>query len=142
MNYKDVVDRIKQICEDHYMIKDYAYGVISDIPVANESSEQPDYPYVFINPNGITRSGAATTYSFNLIAMELEGDDALKIQSECIQYLEDIVGELYFQYKDVINLTYNIQVFKERFRDNVAGATAILEITEANPINYCETPIA
>jgi hypothetical protein len=65
----------------------------------------------------------------------------LKVQSDCIQYLDDIVGRLRSEYNDNIQLSYTINVFKERFQDEVAGATAAIQIISNEAINYCDIPV-
>ena len=68
--------------------------------------------------------------------------DFLTIQSECQQYIDDILAELRFGYTDQIDLTLNVSLtpFKERFQDTVAGMTATLEIIVPSPLNDCIAP--
>ena len=144
MTYKNVVDRIELAVNDHRMLADFGYGQLSDIKVLDEDGDGANYPYAFLNPAGVTRNQQATTYSFNLIMMEmaLTPHDALQIQSDCIQYLNDIISELRFDptFAPDVQLTNSIQVFKERFQDEVAGATATFNIVVADPINNCDAP--
>ena len=85
----------------------------------------------------------AITYRFNLIVMDMvKDDDYLKIQSECQQYIDDILAHLRFHYTDQVDLTLNVTLtpFKERFQDEVAGMTATLEIEIPNRLSDCYTP--
>ena len=144
MTYKEVVDRIKLAVNDHRMLADFGYGQLSDIKVLDEDGDGANYPYAFLNPAGVVRNQQATTYSFNLIMMEmaLTPQDILQIQSDCIQYLNDIISELRFDstFAPDVQLTNSIQVFRERFQDEVAGATATFNIVVADPINNCIAP--
>ena len=144
MTYKEVVDRIKLAVNDHRMLADFGYGQLSDIKVLDEDGDGANYPYAFLNPAGVVRNQQATTYSFNLIMMEmaLTPQDILQIQSDYIQYLNDIIGELRFDsdFAPDVQLTNSIQVFRERFQDEVAGATATFNIVVADPINNCDAP--
>jgi len=134
-----------------------------------------NYPYVFLNPTQSTRTSQAITYRFNMIVMDVVNDryvptqpttasddyplgpayrPYLQIQSDCQQYIDDIIAGLRFGINndsptdsiskydpDVdVQLTVNLTPFKERFADTVAGMTAALEIEIAQPINKCDAP--
>ena len=145
MTYKELVDRIKDTVNRHKMLVDFGYGQLSDIKVLDESSDGADYPYAFLLPTGITRQNQAVTYSFSLIVMEMAITpmEILKVQSDCIQYINDIVADLRFDtaFSGDINLSQNVQVFRERFQDEVAGATLNLQVTVADQIDRCEAPV-
>ena len=140
MTYKEIVDRIKAVVEGHKMVVDFGYGNLSDIKANAEGNESADYPYAFLNPTNHTRTGQAITYRFNMILMDMVLDeDYLKTQSECQQYIDDILAHLRFGYTDQVDLTLNVTLtpFKERFQDVVAGMTATLEIVIPNRLNDC-----
>lgn len=142
MTYKEIVDRIKEVVDAHKMLADFGYGNLSDIKAGNDQSEA-NYPYAFLNPTNHTRTGQAIVYRFNLIVMDMAKDDEfLKIQSECQQYIDDILAHLRFGYVDQVDLTLNVTLtpFKERFQDVVAGMTATLEIQIPNKLSDCFAP--
>jgi hypothetical protein len=155
MNYKDVVDRIRQVVFDHKMLVDFGYGQISDIKTRAQGDgldgdvNDADYPYCFLNPQPHVRTETQITYNFNMILMDMareeEGDDYqnfLAIQSDCIQYIDDIVARLYYYYKDQpeVQFNYSYNPFYERFQDQLAGATANLSIIVPTNINDCISP--
>lgn len=143
MNYNEIVDNIKSLVQDHYMINEFGYGDISDIKAKNEIGDnQPNYPYLFLNPALHTRVGNVITYRFNMIIMDMAKEDYLKIQSDCQLYADDIIArfnDLNKIYQFNIN---NIQYtpFKERFQDTVAGMTVAVEVNVAKPIDKCILP--
>ena len=143
MNYKNIVDKIKEIVQEHLILQEFGYGDISDIKVKNQiSGTEPNYPYLFVNPTIHNRNGNTMIYRFNLITMDMADEDYLKVQSECIQYIDDVVGRIKYYYKDFdININ-NIQyaVFKERFQDTLAGATGTIELIIQSKIDNCITP--
>ncbi len=144
MKYQEVVDIIKEAVNAHLIIEDFGYGNISDIKVKSEGStaDQADYPYLFLNPTIHARSSSTMLYRFNMIVMDMVGsDNYLKIQSECQQYIDDILARIKLFYKLEINISLiEYTPFKERFIDEVAGFTASIEITVASPLNDCITP--
>ena len=145
MTYKGLVDRIKDTVNRHKMLVDFGYGQLSDIKVLDEGGDGADYPYAFLLPTGIARTNQSVTYSFSLIVMEmaLNPREVLEVQSNCIQYINDIIADLRFDttFDGDVNLQQGIQVFRERFQDEVAGATLNLQITVADQINDCISPI-
>jgi len=184
MTYIELVDRIERICDNHQMIRDFGYGALSDLKTVNREVNETvswadtayvesltNYPYVFLNPTQSTRSSNTITYRFNMIVMDLVNDryvpgptdtepagpayrPYLQIQSDCQQYIDDIMAGLRFGlYNDApfdspskfdpemdIQVSYNLTPFKERFADTVAGMTATLEIEVAQPLNKCIAP--
>lgn len=152
MNYKELVDRIRQVVFDHKMLVDFGYGQISDIKVRSEGEGEEsgaDYPYCFLNPQPHVRTQTEITYNFNMIVMDMareeEGDEYqnfLAIQSDCMQYIDDIIARLYYHYTDKPEVSFDLNYtpFYERFQDDLAGATANLSITVPTNINDCITP--
>lgn len=147
MNYKQIVDNIELVCTNHKMINDFGYGQLSDIKILDESGDGADYPYAFLVPGSHSRVGQSMSYSFNLIMMEMAKgpDHVLKIQSDMMEVLHDVIGYLKSSgpLKD-IELNLNFQVFRERFQDEVAGATVTIDMDVPLPIrnnvNGCDDP--
>lgn len=144
MNYKEVVDKIREAVNQHTIVADFGYGQFSDIKVLDEQGDGADYPYAFLLPTGITRAEQSITYSFNLIMMEMaqSPEAVLDVQSKCLQYIDDIIATLRNDttFKPQILLTQSTQVFRERFQDEVAGATATFNIVAPLPIDACFIP--
>lgn len=152
MNYNEIVNRFKDIVEDHKMLVDFGYGQISDIKTRSEGdgeAEGADYPYLFLNPGVHNREESVVTYNFNMIIMDMareeeasEYQNFLNIQSNCIQYCDDVIARLYYYYKDKpeISFTVSYTPFYERFQDQLAGATATISIEVPSNINECIAP--
>lgn len=140
-----------------------ANSTIYDDSAYGES--QTLYPYVFLNPTQSTRSSQAITYRFNMIVMDTVLDNGLEllpnpqdldqrdppygqtlqVQSDCAQYVDDIIAALRFGGTTYdpdmdVQLSVNLTPFKERFADTVAGMTATIEIEVTKPINKCIAP--
>lgn len=159
MRYFELVKAIQTACENHPMIQSYGYGYISNIetPLVNGDRR---YPYLFLNPSDHQLTEGTIRYRFNLIAMDLAGEDfvddattkqvylhgedlVLQAQSDCLLYIQDILAELrYNQTLDTdVVLTTNLTPFEERFDDTVAGMTATIEIVVPNTLNRCDSPL-
>ena len=149
MTYKELVDNIKATVDGHLILRDFGYGALTDIKTVDEGT-RVDYPYAFLNPTQSTRTGQTVTYRFNLIVMDVVQEDPtngfanyLKVQSECQQYIDDILAQLRFgrpTKKYDLTLNVNLTPFKERFQDTLAGMTATLEIEIPFALNDCIAP--
>lgn len=152
--YKEIVDLFKQAAFDHFMIEDFGYGALSDIKTRNQSSnndEEVNYPYAFLNPTTHQRTQGMVTYGFNLIMMDIareelsyahnQYDNFLAIQSQCQQYIDDMVAHLWaLDGRQDIQFTMTYTPFVERFEDEVAGMTAAITIQVPISINDCIAP--
>ena len=157
MTYQEIVNRIQDITNLHKMLADFGYGDISDLKVRFENtsgneSVQADYPYLFLNPGVHQRNQGMVTYNFNMIVMDMSREEVsdepynnmLAIQSQCQQYIDDVLAYLYHGYDDNPEVIYSgvtYTPFNERFQDDVAGMTATLTIQVPQAINNCITPI-
>lgn len=145
MTYKELVDKIESTVNDHVMLADFGYGQLSDIKILDEDNDGADYPYVFLVPAGVTRNNQSTVYSFSMIIMEmaLTPHDVLKIQSDAIQYLNDLLASLRYDtsFDGDTLLNSSTQVFRERFQDDVAGATASFQIAIPDAMDTCYSPV-
>jgi hypothetical protein len=145
MKYKEIVDIIKNTCLNNFFINEFSYGNISDINTPDDE-EPVNYPYAFLNPINITNDGVTSTFNANLIIMTQTYDtldEELQQQSNCINYLEQIIGKIN---KNLDNpqvefiTPFSVTPFKERFSDNVVGATAGIAIQYPSNITDCDTP--
>lgn len=150
MTYKDIINRVRQIVQDHKQLESFGYGQLSDLKTQVQITPEADYPYLFLVPGTHTRSGAVMTYNFNMIVMDMargeEGDvyqNYITIQSDCQQYIDDVLAHLYYYYQDQPEVQFsNVSYtpFKEKYQDEVAGMTATLSIQVPTPLNDCITP--
>ena len=153
MTYKEIINRFRQVTSDHLMLKDFGYGELSDLKTQSQLGPEEqgvDYPYLFLLPSTSARTGPVMNYSFNMVVMDMargeEGDkydNYITIQSQCQQYIDDVLARLYFFYKDqpeitLTGITYT--PFKEKYQDEVAGMTATITIQVPAPIDECIAP--
>ena len=145
MNYKEIIDLIKNTCEEHYFINQVGYGNLSDLNTP-EDEEPPVYPYAFINPVSLNQTNNTSSLSINLIIMTQTYENIsseLIEQSNCIKYINDIISRININLVNpqVEFLTpFTITPFKERFSDDVVGATANITINYSSLFNDCDSP--
>jgi len=156
MTYKEIINRFRTITEDHLMLEDFGYGDLSDLKYVSQlgtDEERVGYPYLYLLPSSSTRNGVVMNYSFNMIVMDMarpedgantdQYDNYITIQSQCQQYIDDVLAQLYYFYKDqpeiqLTGITYT--PFKEKYQDVVAGMTATINIAVPTPLNECIAP--
>ena len=170
-NFRAVIDNHEIINEFGYGaisdIKTNNTNLNPNAPYDYPSQESMTlYPYVYLVPQQSTRTSQAITYRFNMIVMDTvlpngleltrfsyyEEDQkdppygtTLKVQSDCQQYIDDILAKLKLGKNESramdIQLNVNLTPFKERFQDTVAGMTATIELEIAQPLNLCIAPV-
>lgn len=156
MTYKDIINRFRTITEDHLMLEDFGYGDLSDLKYVSQigtEQERVQYPYLYLLPSSSTRNGPVMNYAFNMIIMDMarpedgpntdKFDNYITIQSQCQQYIDDVLAQLYYFYKDqpeiqLTGITYT--PFKEKYQDVLAGMTATINIAVPTPLNECIAP--
>ena len=91
MTYKEIVDKIADICRSHDIIREFGYGALSDLKTLNTEANanitddspyaesQTLYPYVFLNPTQSTRTSQMISYRFNMIVMDTVLDNGLEV---------------------------------------------------------------
>lgn len=165
MTYYSLVKAIQTACQNHKQVQSYGYGMLSNIesPLVYEDRR---YPYVFLNPTQHTMQEGQLLYRFNMIVMELAGEDfrdvpndeadaftddivlkgedlVLYAQSDCLLIINDILAELRYAIAETdVTLQVGLTPFEERFNDTVAGMTATIEVVLPNTLNQCDSPIA
>lgn len=147
MTYQLLLSRLEEIITSHKFIFEYGYGNISDIAKPDDE-KAPDYPYAFINPVQTTLNPQSFSATFNLIVMTQildSEDDEIFGQSNCMKYINDILSQFVLTNNDpLINVSFpvNVTPFKERFQDDVVGATATFTITYGKAMSICDSPIS
>jgi len=153
MTYKEIINRFRTVTSEHLMLKDFGYGELSDLKTQSQLGPEEqgvDYPYLFLLPGSSNRTGPVMNYSFNMIIMDMargeEGDkydNYISIQSQCQQYIDDVLARLYFYYTDQPDITLTgitYTPFKEKYQDELAGMTATITIAVPTPLDACVYP--
>ena len=147
MTYNEIIEIFKKKVQGHFFINEFGYGDISDISTPNDG-KAPYYPYIFLNPVSVTSSDQVSSFNFNLICMTQCRDDhyqVIKKQSDCIENLRDIIAQVNNTLVDPlveIQSNYVFTPFKERFQDDVVGASCNITVTYPSQLDACNVPIA
>ena len=157
MTYKEVLDDLIDIMSRHHMIVTWGYGNMSDLvsPFKKVNTLDAntgmvyniDYPYAFLQPTQHNLQTNVSRYNFNLIMMEQCNDepiDVIQAQSNCHQYIKDVLAEIYYNYGEKYDFTLNSAVtpFKEKYNDTVSGMTASISLEIRDGLDDCIAPFA
>lgn len=154
MTYKDVLSDLTNLLDRHKMIQTWGYGNLSDLVTPFKKEDKTgngttvydiDYPYAFLQPLQHSLSKGKVAYNFNLIMMEqCENDptEVIEAQSNCQQYIQDVLAEIYYNYDQKYDFTLNSSLtpFKEKYDDTVSGMTANIQIEIPMILNDCIAP--
>lgn len=137
MTLYEVIDNLKNIAIAKNNINYVGDGDIYKL----NSTPDIAYSVFFITENTHNIDIDTNTYSLNLFYVDrltADKDNELKIKSDGITILKDIINEFNSLYPDV-SITFPIQVttFLQRFADECAGAFAVLQIETDNEIGEC-----
>ena len=154
MTYKDVLSDLTNLLDRHKMIQTWGYGNLSDLVTPFKKEDKTgngttvydiDYPYAFLQPLQHSLQKGKVTYNFNLIMMEQcknEPNAVIQAQSNCQQYIQDVLAEIYYNYDQKYDFTLNSSLtpFKEKYDDTVSGMTANISIEIPMILNDCVAP--
>ena len=145
MTYKELIDTLTTIIDNHRLINQWGYGNLSDIETPENGA--PNYPYMFINPVQVLIQSYGFDVTLNLITMDqpLEGVAAeIDSASRTLGLIQDVIAQfkqstLYSQTDVVLSVTAT--PFKERFKDAVIGNTATVTFQIEEPLDICNDPV-
>ena len=154
MTYKDVLSDLTNLLDRHKMIQTWGYGNLSDLVSPFKKEDKTgndtivydiDYPYAFLQPLQHSLQKGKVAYNFNLIMMEQCENDPTEIiqaQSNCQQYIQDVLAEIYYNYDQKYDFTLNSSLtpFKEKYDDTVSGMTANIQIEIPMILDDCIAP--
>ena len=154
MTYKDVLSDLTNLLDRHKMIQTWGYGNLSDLVTPFKKEDKTgngttvydiDYPYAFLQPLQHSLQKGKVTYNFNLIMMEQcqnESQPIIDAQSNCQQYIQDVLAEIYYNFEEKYDFTLNSSLtpFKEKYDDTVSGMTANISIEIPMILNDCIAP--
>ena len=147
--FKQIVDDFQTAVNAHLALNYFATGTIDKL---DSTSQNVTYPFAFLRPLtsigvvlGPTGTSGERTLTFELYILDvpkLTDDDVIKLQSNCEQYLYDIIGYFNFgtmQQDYQINLN-NIVPVNEAFNDRVTGWVGTITVTTPYYLDFCNYP--
>lgn len=138
--YKQVIQLFQDICDNHYAIKFFNYGALSDIEVNQDDFPTQQYPMVYLNPVSINLVPGYAIYTLNLLVFDLariDREDTMEVHDTTLQIMMDILSVFKMQSATEYNMNIQNQPtlmwFKEAQKNSVAGWSASIVVSTEFP---------
>ena len=161
-NFKNIVDDLEKLVEEHKQINSFGVGDIKDLIALTQvregvdnttKNEAPLYPLLYVVPQPATRDEAFINYNFSIIICDIDNTKNKHIQvdllSDTLEMCEDVLAQFkysvdasqgnYYDKYDV-NLPQTIVPFIENYEDKLIGWTLPLQVVVDKPLNRCIAP--
>lgn len=141
LTYKRVIDLLELFQQTSVRMNSFGYGSLVDFGTNPEMT--PTYPLLFVVPQSMTMDENTTTYNLSIIfadRMNDNTDNDISIISDMTLEARQLLSEIKRGFlRDYIEteLPTELQPFKERFNDYVAGVALNLNIITFEDINAC-----
>lgn len=151
--YKNVLDTLKCLGDQHLQIKTTTTGNVWDVDLEDTTL----FPLYHISPVNAEISLQQKTFNFQIFIMDIvdaDGDNEDYVQNDTFAIVNDLIavlkqGEIMYQYDNeageearyFIEDDFTIEPFQERFDNAVTGWAFDIGISVENELNSCEVPI-
>lgn len=146
-SYKQVVQEFESIAMSHMAVKQFQFGMDSDIDIQTEVHTFQRFPLVFLVPrvSSMDRFGR-TTLGFSLIVADIAEDNVEPLQlntyNNTFLILQDIMSKIImttWSEVDVeVETPFNIIPFQEEYNNNLTGWSAEIDVVVKSPFNLCD----
>ena len=148
--YRNVVESLRQVCNDHPAIKTFRCGPASMIEIPTEDQQvSAKYPYVMLVPQPATINQGSTTYDFDLVVMDMAKDKLdleERTHSNTMEILRDILAKYkmttWAEFRFNVNLPAIATPFFEGYKNSTCGWSVQLQIEALAPLDHCNNPVA
>lgn len=145
--YNNIVADLQQIAADHKQIKFFGTGELWE--VNGDPKNSGEYAQLWMVPVSATLSPQTMTYQIRLLCFDLVNkgeDNENDVLSDTLQILADVVR--IFRYRadngdiDEYSVPFDpfMEPFTERFADDVAGWSGIVQVEVPLYSNDCNIP--
>jgi hypothetical protein len=142
VNYKLILDDLKEIARAHEQINSYGFGDVAQLTLDIETEKEPLYTRMWIVPGQATLAQNEMIYNFQVIITDVINDDLSNqrdVMSDGLEICKDIFTVLYLsEYESEWNATCD--PFLERFETVLGGWTMNLQLTQPFDYNRCVLP--
>lgn len=142
VNYKQIIEDLKEIARAHEQINSYGFGELEQITMDVETEKEPLYTKMYVIPDTTVLNQNQLTYNFKIIILDRINNDLSNqrnVMSDTLEIIKDVFTILYLsEYESEWNAT--IDPFIERFETILGGWTMNITITQPFDYNRCDLP--
>ncbi len=142
VNYKLILDDLKEIARAHEQINSYGFGSLDQLTLDIQTEQEPLYPRMYILPGTTVLAENELVYNFEIIVSDIVEDDYSNqrdVMNDTLEICKDVFTLLYLsEYESEWNATCS--PFLERFETVLGGWTLNIQITQPFDYNRCVLP--
>jgi hypothetical protein len=147
ISYKQVVDEFERIAMSHMAVKQFQFGMETDIDIPTDEHPFQRFPLVFMVPRAslLDRFGR-TILGFSLIVADIAKDNFEDLQinryNSTFSILQDILSKIiltsWTEVDMMVETPINIIPFQEAYNSNLTGFSAEIDVIVKSPFNLCD----
>lgn len=142
VNYKQILDDLKEIARAHEQINSYGFGSLDQLTLDIQTEKEPLYPRMYILPGTTVLAENELVYNFEIIISDIVENDYSNqrdVMNDTLEICKDVFTLLYLsEYESEWNATCS--PFLERFETVLGGWTLNIQITQPFDYNRCVLP--
>ena len=152
VSYNQVIKQLNDFATAHKQIQSFGVGQLWEV-VQHDQLTNFNYPLMWVLDQAATMGDGDFTWNFQVIVMDIVRKDESnenEVKSDCVQILIDLVAYFEQLNSELNNVNWNqvqlvrsgsVEMFTERFEDELSGASVQLGLRFPQNYNYCEVPI-
>ena len=152
VSYNQVIKQLNDFATNHKQVKSFGNGDLWEV-VQHDQLTNFNYPLLWVVDQAASMGDGDFTWNFQVIVMDIERKDESnenEVKSDCVQILIDLVAYFEQLNNELNNVNWNqvqlvrsgsVELFTERFEDELSGASIQLGLRFPQNYNYCEVPI-
>ena len=152
VSYNQVIKQLNDFATNHKQVKSFGNGDLWEV-VQHDQLTNFNYPLLWVVDQAASMGDGDFTWNFQVIVMDIVRKDESnenEVKSDCVQILIDLVAYFEQLNNELNNVNWNqvqlvrsgsVELFTERFEDELSGASIQLGLRFPQNYNYCEVPI-
>jgi len=152
VSYNQVIKQLNDFADSHKQVKSFGNGYLWEV-VQHDQLQNFNYPLMWIVDQAAAVGDGDFTWNFQVIVMDIVRKDESnenEVKSDCVQILIDLIAYFEQLNSELNNVDWHqvqlvrsgsIDMFTERFEDELSGASIQLGLRFPQNYNYCEVPI-
>lgn len=162
VNFKTIIDDLKQVETNHKMLNSFGVGDIKQLLYLTQQRDKQDnttankppiYPLMYVIPTNVTQNENFVQYNFNVLICDVMNANNFDIEVDLWSDTLAIAQDILAQYKYAVqvsqgnyrgrydlSLPANITPFSEAYDDILVGWNLGLQIIVDMPLNRCIAP--
>jgi len=152
VSYNQAIKQINDFATAHEMVQSFGNGNLWEV-TEHDQLKNFNYPLLWVSDESATANSGTFTWNFRIILIDIVKKDESnenEVKSDAVQILVDLLS--YFEQlsdtknnvdwnKVQLERSGSIELFTERFDDELSGASMTIGLTFPQNYNYCEVPI-